>query len=1064
MARAMSETAEPGARTGAADTTVAPTGASGGIIPAAAGTAGGAPAGTGSVEPSFRYDARLAADIERRWQRRWADEGTFNSPNPVGPLSTGFEKVAGREPFYIMDMFPYPSGSGLHVGHPLGYIGTDVFARYLRMSGRHVLHPFGYDSFGLPAEQYAINTGQHPRDTTNANIANMRRQLSRLGLGHDTRREIATTDVGYYRWTQWIFQQIFNSWYDPQAGRARPIAELIEEFAAGTRAPVAGPAGGNTAVSVDAVRAANPAGLAWTELDEVSRRKVVNAHRLAYISEQLVNWCPGLGTVLANEEVTADGRSDIGNYPVFRRPLKQWILRITAYAERLISDLDLVDWPDSIKQMQRNWISPSEGASVEFTVVAPGEEAGASDPSGSSTARRIEVYTTRPDTLAGATFLVLAPEHPLADALIADTWPADTPVSWRFPAGRPGGGTEPADTAGPEAGADPAWTPRAAVDAYREFAAHRSDRQRGEEVIDRTGVFTGSYVRNPVGGGVIPVFLADYVLLGYGTGAIMAVPAHDSRDFSFARAFDLPIPAVLEPDADWYAAHGVVPATPSAQWPEAFSGAGEYRPGPASAPVLVGLSKSEAIKATVHWLEEIGAGRSARSYRLRDWLFSRQRYWGEPFPIVFDVDGLPHAVPDELLPIELPEMTDFRPTAMAEDDASDPVPPLARVADWVTVTLDLGDGPKQYRRETNTMPQWAGSCWYYLRYLDPTNTERFVDPTVERYWMARPGAVPGDGGVDLYVGGVEHAVLHLLYARFWHKVLYDLGHVSTKEPFKRLFNQGYIQADAFTDARGMYVPAAEVTATPDGRFLFQGAPVNRRSGKMGKSLKNSVSPDEMYDRFGADTLRVYEMAMGPLDADRPWHTDDIVGSHRFLQRLWRTVVDETTGAAAVVDEPLDGEALRVLHRTILTVTAEYAGLRFNTAVARLIELTNFVSKSYGKSPTPRALAEPLTLMAAPLAPHIAEELWSRLGHEESVSTVAFPIGDPALAAESVRTIPVQVNGKVRFTIEVPDGSAEQTVRDLLAAHPEFARQTDGRTIKKIIVVPGRIVNIAISPA
>jgi leucyl-tRNA synthetase len=1020
-----------------------------------------APTSVSGDEPGFRYNARLAADIERRWQQRWADEGAFDSPNPAGPLAEGFDQVAGRAPFYILDMFPYPSGTGLHVGHPLGYIGTDVLARYLRMSGRHVLHPFGYDAFGLPAEQYAINTGQHPRVTTEANIANMRRQLSRLGLGHDTRREIATTDVAYYRWTQWIFQQIFNAWYDPEAGRARPIEELVAAFEAGTRTPVAGSAAGTTAVSVDAVRAANPAGLPWAELDPVARRRVVDAHRLAYISEQLVNWCPGLGTVLANEEVTAEGRSDIGNYPVFRRPLRQWVLRITAYAERLVDDLDLVDWPDSIKQMQRNWIGPSDGAGVEFAVEAPATG-------------RIEVYTTRPDTLAGATFLVLAPEHPQVDALVPDAWPAGTPATWRFPAGHGTAATDGTEAqaavtaaviteAEAEAAvADAGWTPRAAVEAYRAFAARRSDRQRGEE-IDRTAVFAGSYARNPVSGEAIPIFLADYVLVGYGTGAIMAVPAHDSRDLGFARAFGLPTPPVLAPDARWCAEHGLAADAPVSSWPDAYAGAGTYLPGPATgAPSLVGLDKPDAIKATTSWLEDAGLGRAARSYRLRDWLFSRQRYWGEPFPIVFDDDGLPHAVPDELLPVELPEMTDFRPTAMAEDDESDPVPPLARVTDWATVTLDLGDGPKRYRRETNTMPQWAGSCWYYLRYLDPTNADRFVDETVERYWMSRPGATAGDGGVDLYVGGVEHAVLHLLYARFWQKILYDLGHVSTREPFKRLFNQGYIQADAFTDARGMYVPAAEVVATGNGEFTHKGEPVDRRSGKMGKSLKNSVSPDEMYDRFGADTLRVYEMSMGPLDADRPWHTDDIVGAHRFLQRLWRAVVDETTGDVAVSAEELDAEATRALHQTILAVSAEYAAMRFNTAIARLIELTNFVSKRYGRTVTPRALAEPLVLMTAPIAPHIAEELWSRLGHDDDLASHAtFPAGDPVLAAEAERTIPVQVNGKVRFTLQVPDGAAEPVIRDLLTAHPDYARHTEGRTIRKLIVVPGRIVNIAL---
>ncbi|WP_322752676.1 leucine--tRNA ligase [Frankia sp. Cas3] len=1000
----------------------------------AAGTHGTTPA---KIPPlvsdlPFRYGAHLAGDIERRWQQTWSERGTFNAPNPHGPLSDGFDQVAGRPVFFVMDMFPYPSGSGLHVGHPLGYIGTDVFARYLRMTGYHVLHPFGYDAFGLPAEQYAINTGQHPRVTTEANIDNMRRQLGRLGLGHDTRREVATTDVEYYRWTQWIFLKIFNSWYDDEAGRARPISELIADFEAGTRAPRGD---------------ANPHNRPWSALRTTERRQIVAGYRLAFISEQLVNWCPGLGTVLANEEVTAEGRSDVGNYPVFRRPLRQWMMRITSYADRLIADLDLVDWPDSIKQMQRNWIGPSDGATVEFTAV------------GSDI--RIEVFTTRPDTLAGATFMVLAPEHPLVDTLTAQAWPQGTPIAWTFADGID-------REAGPGTGASgnrpaPEWTPRAAVNAYREYAAHLGDRQRGTDEIPRTGVFTGSYVTNPVTGDPIAVFLADYVLMGYGTGAIMAVPAHDQRDFSFARTLGLPIPAVLAPDEDWRAEHNVPAGAEPNTWPVAFAGDGEYLPATGVGPPLVGLSKPDAIKSTIRWLEDVGAGRAARSYRLRDWLFSRQRYWGEPFPIVFDDDGLPIALSEDLLPVTLPEMTDFRPSAMADDDVNDPVPPLARVADWATVTLDLGEGPKTYRRETNTMPQWAGSCWYYLRYLDPTNSERFVDPEVERYWMHTPDGPPGDGGVGLYVGGVEHAVLHLLYARFWHKVLYDLGLVSTREPFKKLFNQGYIQADAFTDGRGMYVPAAEVVRTAEGTLRHNGEPVNRRSGKMGKSLKNSVSPDEIYDSFGADTLRVYEMAMGPLDADRPWHTDDIVGSHRFLQRLWRNIIDEATGGAVVSDVTPDAEATRMLHRTILAVRADYTDLRFNTAVARLIELTNFVSKRYGASGgLPRELAEALVLMVAPLAPHIAEELWARLGHDGSLAMHPFPEADDSLAVDPTVTLPVQVNGKVRFTVDVPVDADEQAVRDLVAGHDEYARHTADRTVKRMIVIPGRIVNIALN--
>ena len=739
--------------------------------------------------PRFRYDARLANEIELRWQDRWEREGTFRSPNPPGPegpdpLSDGFANVAGRPKFYLIDFFPYPSGTGLHVGHPLGYIGTDVFGRYLRMTGHHVLHPFGFDTFGLPAEQYAIETGQHPAVTVRQNAAVMRRQLRRLGLGHDRRREILTSDPSFYRWTQWIFLQIFNSWYDPDAGppgsrgRARPVSELVAEFAAGRR-PV-------------------PGGRTWAALSAAEQRDIVDGHRLAYQAEQVVNWCPGLGTVLADEEVTDEGRSAVGNYPVHRRPLRQWLLRITAFAERLLADLDGVDWPENVKRLQRNWIGPSGGP-----------------------------------------------------------------------------------------------------------------------------------------------------------------------------------------------------------------------------------------------------------YRLRDWLFSRQRYWGEPFPIVYDEadPARPIALPEEMLPVTLPEVTDFRP--LPQDDASDPVPALARAAQWAQVTLDLGDGPRRYRRELNVMPQWAGSSWYYLRYLDPFNTSALVGPGIERYWM-RPR------GVDLYVGGVEHAVLHLLYARFWHKVLYDIGAASTAEPFGRLFNQGYILADAFTDARGQYVPAAEVTREPDG-WAYRGQPVTRRTGKMGKSLKNGVSPDEIYTSYGADTLRLYEMAMGPLDADRPWRTDDMVGMHRFLQRLWRLIVDETTGETLPspdAEDPLDAATTRLLHQTIIAVRDDFAALRFNTAIARIIELTAHASRLPS---VPRGLAEPLVLMVAPLAPHVAEELWQRLGHPASLAYEPFPQPDPDLAAAPTVTLPVQVNGKRRFAIEVPATAGQAEIAELLAQHPAYPR----RDVARVVIVPGKIVNVVL---
>jgi leucyl-tRNA synthetase len=744
--------------------------------------------------PRFRYDARLANEIELRWQDRWEREGTFHSPNPPGPegpdalsdgaLSAGFGRVAGRPKFYLVDFFPYPSGIGLHVGHPLGYIGTDVFGRYLRMTGHHVLHPFGFDTFGLPAEQYAIDTGQHPAVTVRQNAAVMRRQLRRLGLGHDRRREIMTSDPSFYRWTQWIFLQIFNSWYDPAAGppgsrgRARPVSELVGEFASGQR-PV-------------------PGGRAWADLSAAEQRDIVDRHRLAYQAEQIVNWCPGLGTVLADEEVTDEGRSAVGNYPVYRRPLRQWLLRITAFAERLLADLDGVDWPENVKRLQRNWIGPSGGP-----------------------------------------------------------------------------------------------------------------------------------------------------------------------------------------------------------------------------------------------------------YRLRDWLFSRQRYWGEPFPIVYDEadPARPIALPEELLPVTLPDVTDFQP--LPQDDASDPVPALARAAQWAQVTLDLGDGPKRYRRELNVMPQWAGSSWYYLRYLDPFNQSALVGPDIERYWMP-------PGGVDLYVGGVEHAVLHLLYARFWHKVLYDIGVASTAEPFGRLFNQGYILADAFTDARGQYVPAIEVAHVNNG-WAYHGQPVTRRAGKMGKSLKNGVSPDEIYTSYGADTLRLYEMAMGPLDADRPWRTDDMVGMHRFLQRLWRLIVNESTGETLPspdAQESLDAATTRLLHQTIIAVRDDFAALRFNTAIARIIELTAHASRL---DHVPRALAEPLVLMVAPLAPHAAEELWQRLGHPASLAYEPFPQPDPALAAEPTVTLPVQVNGKRRFTIEVPATADEAEIADVAARHPEFPADA----VVRLVIVPGKIVSVVL---
>jgi leucyl-tRNA synthetase len=934
--------------------------------------------------PRHRYDADLADEIETRWQARWRADGTYHAPNPEGLLSEDPGGVAAHPKLFVMDMFPYPSGTGLHVGHPLGFIATDVYARFKRMTGFNVLHTMGFDAFGLPAEEHARQTGEHPRTNTENNIVNMSRQLSRLGLGHDERRSVATTDVSFYRWTQWIFLQLFDAWFDEDRKVGRPITELIDEFDAGTRTP----AGGED----------------WTTADESARRAIVQQYRLAYVDDALVNWCPGLGTVLANEEVTADGRSERGNFPVFRRPLRQWMMRITAYADRLLDDLDRLDWTDSIKAMQRNWIGRSEGALVDFD---SGQDCGP-----------IRVFTTRPDTLFGATYMVLAPEHELVDELTAGTWPADTDERWT-------GGHA---------------TPAAAVAAYRERVGQKTEIER-QENREKTGVFLGTGVTNPVDGRELPVFIADYVLMGYGTGAIMAVPGQDHRDWEFATEFGLDIIRTVQPPADF---------------DDAIPGDGAYvGAGPAiNSGFLDGLDVDDAKRTIIEWLENEGTGEGTVTYKLRDWLFSRQRYWGEPFPIVYGDDDLPRAVPDDELPVLLPDLIDWAPRSLHED--SEPEPPLGRVEDWREVVLDLGDGPRRYRRELNTMPNWAGSCWYYLRYLDPTNEDRLVDPAVEKYWMTDPED-GGIGGVDLYVGGVEHAVLHLLYARFWHKVLFDLGHVSGPEPFKRLINQGYIQAAAFQNDRGFYVPADEVHGDARSGFTHEGRPVSRTFGKMGKSLKNSVTPDDMYSAYGADTLRLYEMSMGPIDQDRPWETRSVVGSHRLLQRVWRNLVDEDTGETSVVDEAPHEDLLRLLHLTIGGVRSDMDALRFNTAIAKITELNNELTKNDG--PTPRLVADALVRMLSPLVPHFAEELWSRLGGDGSVTRCEFPEPDSALLVADTVELPVQVNGRVRAKITVAADADDETVVAAALAEPNVQTHMGGKELRKAIVVPGRMVNL-----
>ncbi|MFJ5874668.1 leucine--tRNA ligase [Streptomyces sp. NPDC093088] len=939
-----------------------------------------------------RYTAAMAADIEARWQDFWDAEGTYEAPNPTGDLA-GDPAVAARPKKFIMDMFPYPSGAGLHVGHPLGYIATDVFARHARMSGHNVLHTLGFDAFGLPAEQYAVQTGTHPRVSTEANMENMKVQLRRLGLGHDKRRSFATIDPEYYKWTQWIFLQIFDSWYDDEAGKARPIAELIERFENGTREIP-----GTTR--------------AWSELSATERADVLGEYRLAYASDAPVNWCPGLGTVLANEEVTADGRSERGNFPVFKSKLRQWNMRITAYADRLLDDLDALDWPEAIKLQQRNWIGRSEGARVDFQV----GDAGA-----------ITVFTTRQDTLFGATYMVLAPEHELVEEIVPAAWPEGTHDVWT------GGHATPAE----------------AVGAYRKQAASKSDVERQAEAKDKTGVFTGAYATNPVSGERVPVFIADYVLMGYGTGAIMAVPAHDSRDFAFARAFELPMRCVVEPSDD----RGTDPST----WDDAFSSYEAKLVNSANDEIsLDGLGVTEAKAKITAWLADRGIGEGTVNFRLRDWLFSRQRYWGEPFPIVYDEDCVAHALPASMLPLELPEVEDYSPRTFDPDDADTrPETPLSRNEDWVNVTLDLGDGPKKYRRETNTMPNWAGSCWYELRYLDPHNSEKLVDPAVEQYWMGPREGMP-TGGVDLYVGGAEHAVLHLLYARFWSKVLFDLGHVSSAEPFHKLYNQGMIQAFVYRDARGIAVPAAEVEER-DGGFWYQGEKVSRVLGKMGKSLKNAVTPDEICAEYGADTLRLYEMAMGPLDVSRPWDTRAVVGQYRLLQRLWRNIVDEATGEVTVVDAAPDEDTLRALHKAIDGVAQDMAAMRFNTAIAKITELNNHLTKS--GCALSRTVAEQLVLLVAPLAPHIAEELWRRLGHAESVVHQDFPVADPAYVVDETVTCVVQIKGKVKARLEVSPSITDAELEALALADAHVVAALGGAEIRKVIVRAPKLVNI-----
>ncbi|MEM4991874.1 MULTISPECIES: leucine--tRNA ligase [Priestia] len=794
--------------------------------------------------------------IEQKWQKVWEENKTFRTTEDEG-----------KRKFYALDMFPYPSGAGLHVGHPEGYTATDILSRMKRMQGYNVLHPMGWDAFGLPAEQYALDTGNDPAEFTELNINNFRRQIKSLGFSYDWEREINTTDPNYYKWTQWIFLQLYKK-------------------------------------------------------------------GLAYVDEVAVNWCPALGTVLANEEVI-DGKSERGGHPVERRPMKQWMLKITAYADRLLEDLDDLDWPESIKEMQRNWIGRSEGAHVHFTIDGYDET--------------FTVFTTRPDTLFGATYAVLAPEHPFVDKITTAEQ-------------------------------------KEAVEAYLDQIKSKSDLERTDLAKDKTGVFTGAYAINPVNGERMPIWIADYVLMSYGTGAIMAVPAHDERDYEFAVKFELPIKEVV--------AGGDVSK-------EAYTGDGEH----VNSDFLNGLDKEEAISNMIQWLQENEKGEKQVTYRLRDWLFSRQRYWGEPIPVIHWEDGTTTAVPEDQLPLVLPKTTEIKPSGTGES-------PLANIDDWVNV-VDPETG-KKGRRETNTMPQWAGSCWYYLRYIDPTNSEALADADKLKEWLP----------VDIYIGGAEHAVLHLLYARFWHKFLYDIGVVPTKEPFQKLFNQGMI--------------------------------LGENNEKMSKSKGNVVNPDEIVESHGADTLRLYEMFMGPLDASIAWSTKGLDGARRFLDRVWRLLIEDNGELSSKVQESNDTTLERVYHQTVKKVTEDYEGLRFNTGISQLMV---FINDAYKVDVLPKQYVEGFVKLLAPICPHTTEELWSKLGHEDTISYEAWPAFDEAKLVDDEVEIVVQINGKVRAKLNVPAEASREELQDIAMANEDVQEFIEGKTVRKVIAVPGKLVNI-----
>jgi len=909
-----------------------------------------------------RYGAQVANELETRWQSVWEQDAIYNMGNPGDALFDG-----NKEKFYCLDMFPYPSGAGLHVGHPVGYIGSDILSRFKRMNNYNVLHPMGWDAFGLPAEQYAIETGVHPAKTTRKAIDTFRGQLKRIGFSYDWSREFATIDPEYYKWTQWIWLQAYNSWFNPKIKKAQPIKYLIDDLEKGKVQTTKGH---------------------WNTLSTIEKASYLDAHRLAYLGEQVVNWCPKLGTVLANEEVI-DGRSERGGHSVIRRPLKQWMFRITAFADRLLEDLKELDWPTSTLRMQQEWIGRSEGADINFSLV--------------DSDRSIAVYTTRPDTLFGVTFIVLAPEHPIVQEVIAN----------------------------PPSGID-----LNATKSYVNEAKNKSDIDRMADQKEKTGVFTGIYAVNPATGKNIPIWISDYVLMGYGEGAIMAVPGHDQRDFDFASTFDIPILEVVKPL--------------DAEYDSCFSGNGIAINSSSDAVSITGQETNEAKQNIIAWLEKEKIGSAAVNYRLRDWLFSRQRYWGEPFPIVFDEHGNSYPVSEASLPVELPVIKDYNP-----EESDDPQPLLAKATEWIRTTAGAaGVDPSilspdtPVTRETNTMPGWAGSCWYAIRFCSPHDNTRFVDKKAEKYWM--------NDGIDLYIGGAEHAVLHLLYARFWHKLLYDLGEVTCKEPFKKLFHQGLLTSYAYQRDNKTLV-ASNLVEERNNTFIEieTGKEVEQVIAKMSKSLRNVVNPDDVISEYGADTLRLYEMYMGPLEASAPWNTRDIVGVHRFLQRVWRLGINETTGSVCVTQEE-NGVVERALHATIEKVSSDIPKLAYNTAIASMIEFVNTATANGGVN------AKQLNCFVrilSPFAPHIAQELYSKLGNCDFVSLQQWPEYDREILVEETIEMPVQIMGKVRGRISVPAESSNEEIESLAMSNEHIAELLKGMTVQKVIVVPKKIINI-----